>query len=619
MSTSNFMEQIREDIQLIKRDYGHLDANLQRDEFAFNYWILSRLFNLDEDVIPDNVIDIHDGGIDCFVHYGDTKELYIIQNKYYSADTAVNSAETAHFLENPLAVLLDGNYTHCPELQRIFNSAYADSEYKIWLHFYVTNDLPNKNAEQQFRYFASPVQIAAHVGARYYKLSDISMIYYGKRFTEKVRFVAKLTTKFAGTSLNVYPEDYKLPWMIPLRFMMVNVVELYKVYQEALKKNYQLFDENIREYLGASKEGSINNGIIKTLLNPDDRENFFYYNNGITIICEEISTLRGFEVSNDTGAQNQYGFRLTNPQIINGCQTINSIFEALRGFKGTPQELQAEYQRAFVLVKIYVFDAQTRAKKTDLEQRIVRFTNSQNGIDEKAFASKIHYFLNLQREFKERGMLLLVKPSDKNTFQSQYKDKANLAQLKTKGEGFFSFFDLSGDTLKSRMIPLEKLLKSLLAFHEDGYKAFYYGSSVLRPNTSLYKDFSLNIAQTFTIDNMLFLYLLFMKADADRKKSDDKRKPIPYYVLSFLGSQFKNLDYNQRNEKLKSLFSDKGRLMSIYRFYSDLTYDYSEDYEATHGQDYNRMITQDIDTVLLDSITKKAARHAGADIQAFLK
>ena len=43
------------------------------------------------------------------------------------------------------------------------------------------------------------------------------------------------------------------------------------------------------------------------------------------------------------------------------------------------------------------------------------------------------------------------------------------------------------------MIPLEKFLKVLLAFREDGYVAYKKGISVLKPNSSMYKDFSLNI------------------------------------------------------------------------------------------------------------------------------
>ena len=62
---------------------------------------------------------------------------------------------------------------------------------------------------------------------------------------------------------------------------MVNVADLFTLYKDAIKHNYELFEENVREFLGTQ---GINNGIIKTLQSPTDRENFFYYNNGIILI-----------------------------------------------------------------------------------------------------------------------------------------------------------------------------------------------------------------------------------------------------------------------------------------------------------------------------------------------
>ncbi len=41
--------------------------------------------------------------------------------------------------------------------------------------------------------------------------------------------------------------------------------------KDAIKHNYELFEENVREFLGTQ---GINNGIIKTLQSPTDRENF---------------------------------------------------------------------------------------------------------------------------------------------------------------------------------------------------------------------------------------------------------------------------------------------------------------------------------------------------------
>ena len=78
---------------------------------------------------------------------------------------------------------------------------------------------------------------------------------------------------------------------------------------------------------------------------------------------------------------------------------------------------------------------------------------------------------------------------------------------KEKSETLFNIFDLDRNSLRNYMIPLEKLLKVLLAFDKNGYHAFSKGSSVLKPNSIYYKDFSLNIDQLFTIDNMIKLYL----------------------------------------------------------------------------------------------------------------
>ncbi len=65
-------------------------------------------------------------------------------------------------------------------------------------------------------------------------------------------------------------------------------------------------------------------------------------------LCEKCETLRGSEVSSGSdGVRNQYGFKLKNPQIVNGCQTINSIAEVLSHCN--VDELYEEYKKTFVL------------------------------------------------------------------------------------------------------------------------------------------------------------------------------------------------------------------------------------------------------------------------------
>ena len=587
----DFKLQIENDIIIIQRDYGYIDDRLVDKEYAFNYWILNRIFSLDEEVIPSNITESNDKNIDCFVHYEDLKELYIIQNKYYSDTTAVNREDVSDFLKTPLSVLSKDRYTRSPELQKIFNRIHDDSEYKIWLHFYVTNNKYSEDINDLFEDFSfTDNNIDAFVGARYYNLDDIKKLYFEDRFSNKVSFNTIIPTHAAGTSLDVRAKEYGMPWMIDLRYVMVNVAYLYHTYKMACEKNYELFEENIREYLGTQ---GINNGIIRTLKNPKDRENFFYYNNGITIICESCKTLRANDIPQVYKKHHpfQYGFELQNPQIVNGCQTINSIAEVLSHY--SEDRLYTEFSKTFVLVKIFVFDEVTKSQKAGLDKNIVRFTNSQNGLTDKAFASKKDYFLNIQKEFEKRGYLLLVKPSDKNKYNQLYADKVKRASLQKKSEFLNNILDIHTGKLHHYMIPLEKLLKVLLAFYRDGYIAFAKGSTVLKPNSPMYKDFSLNIVNIFTVDNMLKLYLLYTKAD-EEKKLGDMRFPIPYYMLGFIGSAFKGKTNEEFNRKLDDLFNSSESLMPIYNFYKQLTSAYADDYRQNKQVDYNVMIKQEI-------------------------
>ena len=599
----DFKKQIDDDIRIIKQQFSSIDKKVKKDEYAFNYWILNRIYSIDEEMIPNNIIDYSDKGIDCFVHYEDTKELFIIQNKYYSSDTIVKRDDVSNFLYAPIKILLNGNYTRSNELQRIFDRAVTDDEYKIWLHFYVTNDYCSDDIATLINSFCiedRENKIKANISAKYFTLGDIRMMYYDERFTNKKSFTAILPTRRSGTSLDVRPDEYDLNWMIDLRYVLVNVVDLFNMYKQAIETNYELFEENIREYLGTK---GINNGIIKTLYNKNDRQNFFYYNNGITIICKRCETLR----SNDfDDKQNLYGFKLLNPQIVNGCQTVNSIAEVLSHF--SIEELKTEFKRTFVLVKVFVFDEKTKETHENLDFNIVKYTNSQNGISEKAFAAKKNYFINIQKEFKNRGMLLLVKPSDKNKFNTEYTDIVKNQGLNFKNNGYYDFFEIENKNLNSLMIPLEKLLKVLLAFTHDGYIAFTKGSSVLNPNSQMYyKDFSLKIEEKITIDNMIRLFMVYNKAEFDKKQNkNDNRHPISYYLLSFMGYYFKNKDYTEINEKLDKLFSDKDTFNNVYEFFKNVTKIYSNLYCKLKNVDYNIMIKQEIDTTIFEQCIDNA-------------
>ena len=84
MEDEKFLQQIKEDIKLIQDNYRTNNPLLERDEYAFNYWILSKLYNVEEECIDSNITEYSDDGCDCFVFFEESKELFIIQNKYYT-------------------------------------------------------------------------------------------------------------------------------------------------------------------------------------------------------------------------------------------------------------------------------------------------------------------------------------------------------------------------------------------------------------------------------------------------------------------------------------------------------------------------------------------------------
>ncbi|MCW0217341.1 MAG: AIPR family protein, partial [Prosthecobacter sp.] len=75
-----------------------------------------------------------------------------------------------------------------------------------------------------------------------------------------------------------------------------------------------LLDDNVRYFLGADNE--VNKEIRDTLLRGESVD-FWYLNNGITVICDQIIGM----------CNGCHPITLINPQIVNGGQTARVIFE----------------------------------------------------------------------------------------------------------------------------------------------------------------------------------------------------------------------------------------------------------------------------------------------------
>jgi hypothetical protein len=154
-----------------------------------------------------------------------------------------------------------------------------------------------------------------------------------------------------------------------------------------------IFASNVRQYLGATK---INKKISLTL--QREPENFWLYNNGITMVCDK------FEPTSSH-------LRVVTPQIVNGCQTAKTIWEVL----SMQTKEQREALRGYVLVRVI------QGTQEDLRRNITKYTNSQNAIRGKDFFALEDFHSNLQYGFSnygyyyeiQRGSFSALKPSER--------------------------------------------------------------------------------------------------------------------------------------------------------------------------------------------------------------
>ena len=602
---NTFREQVKEDISLIQKEYYYADERLKKDDFAFNFWVLDKIYNLDDEYILSQITEYKDFAIDCFVHYEDSKELFIIQNKYYGEDTNLIRGHAADFLTTPISKLKSNTYKKSQDLQDIFNTVKNDPEYKINFHFYLFNDKTNVDIDRLFTDFNldhKAIEGSPIIQSELFYFSDILKKYYLEPYREDKHFDFSLVTNNGGMLMQILPnsKEYELDKsMTEAYYIMTPVSNIYRMYEAALLKEYPLFKENIREYLGKSP---INDGIKRTLeSDTKERLNFFYYNNGITIICDTAK--------NQGMIQGKNPLKLTKPQIVNGCQTVNTIYEVIKNYaKRDQSSVEKEFGNVYIMAKVLV---KKRETNPDFYMDIVKYTNKQNALTEKAFTSNREEFATLKKRLEERGFLVLVQGSDKHQFEKEYSDTKKLMDLLTTANRYSSQLDLPLNKISDLFIPLERLLQVYLAFMTDGYNAYSKKSKLLKSSgnsnkegINFYETYSLKLHENITYDNILRIWLLFKKAEMDR--SNTEKIPIPYYLIGFLGSFLTTKEPANITSFLNAFFSQKkDDLLKQYNFLCDLTGNYKIAYKDKMELEYNDMIKQKIDEKIFISETDK--------------
>jgi len=159
---------------------------------------------------------------------------------------------------------------------------------------------------------------------------------------------------------------------------LVNIADYYKFITDSSGNLLKgIFESNVRDYQG---NNSVNSCIAETLKNKN-AEDFWWLNNGITILSDNISLITNRKLSID------------NPEVVNGLQTSTEIYNY---FSENKDKLDGEFRN--VLVRFIVPGSE------EVRDDIIFATNNQTNIPKSSLRVTDSIHLQIEMYLKNRGL-----------------------------------------------------------------------------------------------------------------------------------------------------------------------------------------------------------------------
>ena len=372
MKIEEFKRELRAALQTICDTNRWSFDNIKQRGMAFEDWcfaLLSERYPAAENDPAQCIIRGDDAGIDIFFESKETDEIYIVQCKHpkIAASDPIPEGDVKSFFSN-YKLLNDKIYlaqrkTTNPKLEELA------VEFEYWnkqgylIHFIFissgeasekTNALVNKyNKDNQNKNVKFDVWDIANLRDEYASIRSIE---------EKYPDTVTLTLA-DGHYLQPAGELDNLTF----------VVKGTTLKQLALDHKDSLFNWNIRRFLG--RKGEVNSGLTTTL--ATEPQHFYYYNNGISALCEE------FEFNQRSGKVS-----IRKLQIVNGAQTLGAL-------KLADSE---KIKDALVLVKLTAVKNAHREK--GIAAALIKTNNTQNTLRVPDFRSNDVIQIWLETKFK---------------------------------------------------------------------------------------------------------------------------------------------------------------------------------------------------------------------------
>jgi hypothetical protein len=443
MKIEEFKQSLRSSLQEACAHNNWNFDNAKQRGMAFEDWcfrLLSDRYPAADNEAEQCIVRGDDAGMDIFFESKETEEIYILQCKHpkIAASDPIPEHEIKSFFSN-YELLRDNKYFKQRETKnpKILELA---AEFEYWIkqgyliHFiFVSTGV----ADQKVAALVEKFNGAKHKANVKFDVWDIS----GLR--DEYVSVQSIEEKYPdNVVLTLASGHFMQPdgSLSNLTFAIRGTA----LKELALEHKDSLFNWNIRRFLG--RKGEVNAGLTETLSNHP--EHFYYFNNGISALCEEFH----FEPKSKK-------LQITKLQVVNGAQTVGAIRYAN----------SEQLKNVLVLVKLTA--VRHAHRETGIAASLIKTNNTQNTLRAPDFRSNDKIQLWLEQKFKStkpRGELPQIAYGRKRPYPRSSAAQSVL-KLQDLGKIRYAWYH-------DPRIPISDPAKLFLLPEEGGLYGFSFGS-----------------------------------------------------------------------------------------------------------------------------------------------
>lgn len=195
----------------------------------------------------------------------------------------------------------------------------------------------------------------------------------------------------------------------------------------------QVFEANVRDYQGRTQ---VNDEIQKSLQEPTSAEDFWWLNNGVSVLASKAS-LGGKTLT------------IEDPQIVNGLQTSTEVYNYCKKFNTEKDERK-------ILIRVIV------PTEEESRDRIIKATNSQTVVQQASLRATDKIHRDIEEFLRSKGLFY---DRRKNFYKNEGKPRDKIVGIPHMAQAVMAILLQRPDTARARP-------SSLLKKDEDYSKVF---------------------------------------------------------------------------------------------------------------------------------------------------